>query len=53
MAARRPGERFRLALTFDDDLSSHHRLVAPLPREFGMPATFFPAGATLDGPVAF
>jgi peptidoglycan/xylan/chitin deacetylase (PgdA/CDA1 family) len=53
MAARRPGERFPVALTFDDDLSSHHRLVAPLLREFGMPATFFLTGATLDGPVAF
>jgi peptidoglycan/xylan/chitin deacetylase (PgdA/CDA1 family) len=53
MASRRPGERFPVALTFDDDLSSHHRLVAPILREFGMPATFFLTGATLDGPVAF
>jgi peptidoglycan/xylan/chitin deacetylase (PgdA/CDA1 family) len=53
VAARRPGERFPVALTFDDDLSSHHRLVAPVLGEFGMPATFFLTGATLDGPKAF
>lgn len=53
MTARRPGGRFPVALTFDDDLSSHHRLVAPILREFGIPATFFLTGATLDGPVAF
>ncbi len=47
------GGRFPVALTFDDDLSSHHRIVAPLLSERACPATFFLTGATLDGPSSF
>lgn len=53
IAARVPGERFPVALTFDDDSERHHTLVAPLLAELGMPATFFLTGSTLDGAQAF
>lgn len=42
-----------VALTFDDDLTSHHGIVAPLLAELGFPATFFLTGAMLDGPSSF
>jgi peptidoglycan/xylan/chitin deacetylase (PgdA/CDA1 family) len=47
-----PG-RLAVALTFDDDLSSHHQFVAPLLTELGLPATFFLTGATLGGQASF
>jgi peptidoglycan/xylan/chitin deacetylase (PgdA/CDA1 family) len=50
---RRAGDRFPVALTFDDDVASHVTLVAPLLSELGLPATFFLTGSTLDGPSAF
>lgn len=50
---RRRGERVPVALTFDDDLSSHVRIAAPELRAAGVPATFFLTGATLDGPLEF
>lgn len=50
---RRPGQPFPIALTFDDDLSSHARLAAPALLEFGLPATFFICGATLSAPDHF
>jgi peptidoglycan/xylan/chitin deacetylase (PgdA/CDA1 family) len=50
---RRRGERFPLAITFDDDLRSHVDLARRLLRKFGVPATFFVCGASLDGPHAF
>jgi len=53
VAARRRGERFPVALTFDDDLVSHARFAAPILRRVGAPATFFLCGASLDGPHAF
>ena len=52
-AARAAGDRFPVALTFDDDLESHRTLVAPLLTELGLPATFFLTGAMLDGAEAF
>lgn len=45
-APRGPG--LPVALTFDDDLTSHHELVAPLLTELGLPATFFLTGTTLE-----
>lgn len=51
--ARRRGERFPVALTFDDDLVSHVRLAAPILQRVGAPATFFLCGASLDRPRAF
>jgi peptidoglycan/xylan/chitin deacetylase (PgdA/CDA1 family) len=50
---RRRGERFPLAITFDDDLGSHVDVAAPLLRSAGATATFFLTGASLSGPQAF
>ena len=51
--ARTGGDRVPVALTFDDDLSSHESLVAPLLEQFGFPATFFLNANTLQGPSPF
>jgi peptidoglycan/xylan/chitin deacetylase (PgdA/CDA1 family) len=51
--ARRRGQRFPLAITFDDDLSSHAHVAAPILRRHRVPATFFLTGATLDAPRSF
>lgn len=52
-AGRRRGERFPVAITFDDDLASHVSLALPALRRRGVRATFFLTGATLHGPVSF
>jgi peptidoglycan/xylan/chitin deacetylase (PgdA/CDA1 family) len=51
--ARQPGDRIPAAITFDDDLSNHAAVAAPMLEEFGFPATFFLCGNTLDGPSPF
>jgi peptidoglycan/xylan/chitin deacetylase (PgdA/CDA1 family) len=51
--SRRRGERFPVAITFDDDLSSHVRDALPALRRAGVSATFFLTGASLDGPHSF
>lgn len=53
LTAQAPGDRFPVALTFDDDLQSHLAFVAPLLTEFAFPATFFLTGSSLEGPCAF
>jgi peptidoglycan/xylan/chitin deacetylase (PgdA/CDA1 family) len=53
VAGRRRGERFPLAITFDDDLSSHAEVAAPLLRRRGAPATFFLCGASIERPHRF
>ena len=50
---RRRGERFPVAITFDDDLSSHADAAAPILSSAGATATFFVSGASLDGPHRF
>lgn len=51
--ARRRGEPFPLAITFDDDLPSHAHLASePLARR-GLPAAFFLCGASLSEPYEF
>jgi peptidoglycan/xylan/chitin deacetylase (PgdA/CDA1 family) len=50
---RRRGERFPVAITFDDDLASHVRDALPALRRAGLSATFFLTGASLDGPHSF
>jgi peptidoglycan/xylan/chitin deacetylase (PgdA/CDA1 family) len=50
---RRPGEPFPVAITLDDDLSSHVDVAAPALRRAGLPAGFFICGASLDGPHRF
>jgi peptidoglycan/xylan/chitin deacetylase (PgdA/CDA1 family) len=46
---RRRGERFPVAITFDDDLSSHVDAAAPILSAAGATATFFVSGASLHG----
>ena len=51
--ARRRGERFPVAVTFDDDLRSHAEVAMPILRDLGLVGTFFVSGASLDGPHTF
>jgi peptidoglycan/xylan/chitin deacetylase (PgdA/CDA1 family) len=51
--ARRRGEPFPLAITFDDDLRSHLELALPILAAAAAPATFFLTGASLHGPASF
>jgi peptidoglycan/xylan/chitin deacetylase (PgdA/CDA1 family) len=53
VAARRRGERFPVAITFDDDQRSHLQVAMPILRQVGVPATFFVCGASLDRPFSF
>ena len=50
---RRRGERFAVAITFDDDLSSHVDAAAPILSSAAATATFFVSGASLHGPHRF
>jgi peptidoglycan/xylan/chitin deacetylase (PgdA/CDA1 family) len=52
-SARRRGERFPVAISFDDDLRSHAEVALPALRRAGLTATFFLSGASLDGPHRF
>jgi len=52
-AARRRGQRFPVAITFDDDLACHAVLALPVLSELGVTATFFLSGASLERPFAF
>jgi peptidoglycan/xylan/chitin deacetylase (PgdA/CDA1 family) len=51
--ARRRGERFPVAITFDDDLECHATVALPILRTHGATATFFLSGASLERPFAF
>jgi peptidoglycan/xylan/chitin deacetylase (PgdA/CDA1 family) len=51
--SRRRGQRFPVAVTFDDDLASHVRTALPALRRAGVTATFFLGGTSLDGARAF
>lgn len=50
---RRRGERFPVAITFDDDDRAHVTTALPLLRAAGVRATFFLTGASLDEPSRF
>ena len=50
---RRRGERIPVAITFDDDLSSHRRVSAPALLRHGLTATFFLSGASLERPYRY
>jgi peptidoglycan/xylan/chitin deacetylase (PgdA/CDA1 family) len=50
VAARRRGEPFPVALTFDDDLGHHVTHALPELRAAGAPATFFLCGSVLEDP---
>ena len=51
--ARRRGERFPAAITFDDDLRSHAEVAAPILRRVGLVGTFFVSAASLESPRSF
>jgi peptidoglycan/xylan/chitin deacetylase (PgdA/CDA1 family) len=50
---RRAGERFPVALTFDDDLRSHVDVVMRALLRARVPAAFFVSGPSVDGPQSF
>jgi peptidoglycan/xylan/chitin deacetylase (PgdA/CDA1 family) len=50
---RRRGERFPVAITFDDDLSSHLGAAGPILAAVGATGTFFVSGASLRRPYRF
>jgi peptidoglycan/xylan/chitin deacetylase (PgdA/CDA1 family) len=52
-SARRRGQRFPVAITFDDDLPNHVRYAMPILERNGAPATFFLSGASLERPFGF
>jgi peptidoglycan/xylan/chitin deacetylase (PgdA/CDA1 family) len=51
--ARRRGQRFPVAITFDDDLRSHREAAPPILDRLELPATFFLCGASLSAPFSF
>jgi peptidoglycan/xylan/chitin deacetylase (PgdA/CDA1 family) len=51
--ARKRGQRFPVAVTFDDDWPSHVRTAMPILARVGVPATFFVCGASLSGVYPF
>ena len=53
VTSRRRGQRFPVAITFDDDLASHATIAAPVLANLGAHATFFLSGASLDRPFSF
>ena len=53
VAERRRGEPFPVAVTLDDDLSSHVEHALHALHRTGVTATFFLTGASLDGPTSF
>ena len=53
VAKRRRGERFPVAITFDDDLACHPDVVVPILAGENVTATFFLTGSSLEGPFAF
>ena len=50
---RRRGQRFPVAVTFDDDHESLPSFPLPALRETGLTATFFLTGSSLDAPESF
>jgi peptidoglycan/xylan/chitin deacetylase (PgdA/CDA1 family) len=53
VGARRRGQRFPAAITFDDDLAEHMSDALPALQEAGLSATFFLGGTSLRGPHRF
>jgi peptidoglycan/xylan/chitin deacetylase (PgdA/CDA1 family) len=51
--ARTRGQRFPVAITFDDDLACHESISLPILLRAGVSATFFLSGASLDRPFSF
>jgi peptidoglycan/xylan/chitin deacetylase (PgdA/CDA1 family) len=53
IGCRKRGDRFPLAITFDDDLPSHRLTSLPVLQRLGLTATFFVCGASLSEPFSF
>jgi peptidoglycan/xylan/chitin deacetylase (PgdA/CDA1 family) len=53
VARRRRGQRFPVAITFDDEHHNHLPVAAPALARHGVPATFFLTGSALDEPRLF
>ena len=53
VSTRQRGQRFPVAITFDDDDRAHVTTALPLLIAAGAPATFFLTGASLEGPRRF
>ena len=53
VAKRKRGERFPVAITFDDDLRCHQDIALPILHRAGAPAMFFLSGSSLDKPFTF
>jgi len=53
VSERRRGERYPVAITFDDDLRCHVAVALPILERVGVPATFFLTGASLERPFSF
>jgi peptidoglycan/xylan/chitin deacetylase (PgdA/CDA1 family) len=53
MLDRRAGDRFPVAITFDDDLRSHVDIAAPMLLSGGLPAAFFLCGAVAGATSSF
>lgn len=53
VAERRRGQRFPVAITFDDDLACHPSVVVPILIRRGVSATFFLTGSSLAQPFRF
>jgi peptidoglycan/xylan/chitin deacetylase (PgdA/CDA1 family) len=51
--SRRRGQKFPVAITFDDDLACHATITLSILRRTGATATFFLSGASLEHPFAF
>lgn len=51
--SRKRGQRFPVAITFDDDLPSHRAESGAILTRVRVPATFFACGASLERPFAF
>jgi len=50
---RKRGQRFPVAVTFDDDLDCHTSVTLPILRRVGVRGTFFLSGASLRAPSLF
>lgn len=50
---RKRGQRFPVAVTFDDDLDCHTSVTLPILRRVGLRGTFFLSGASLKAPSSF
>jgi peptidoglycan/xylan/chitin deacetylase (PgdA/CDA1 family) len=53
VSRRTRGQRFPVAVTFDDDLACHANVTLPILQRLRLPATFFLCGASIEAPFSF